>query len=50
MKELGVDTTVSNKKVESAKDKSSSDIIIVVAACIIIVGIASFAVMARKQN
>lgn len=51
MKELGVDTTVSNKKIENnAKDSSTSDIIILVVGILIIGGVAGLVVMARKQN
>lgn len=51
MKELGVDTTVSNSKVENnAKDSSTSDIIILVISVLIIGGVVILVVMARKQN
>ena len=51
MKELGVDTTVSNSVVENnAKDSSTSDIIILVISVLIIGGVVVLVVMARKQN
>lgn len=50
MKELGVDTKVSDEKVENSAEKNTSDVIILVIALVIVGGIITFAVMARKQN
>lgn len=52
LKELGVDTTVSNKKVKNAvaEKSSTSDIVVLVVALVIIGGIVTLVVMARKQN
>lgn len=51
MKELKVDTTVSNEKIENTiKSSSSSDVIVLIIGIVVIGGIILFAVMARKQN
>ncbi len=52
MKELGVDTSVSNKKVDNKASSgiSTSDIIVIVVAIIIIGGIVLLVVTARKEN
>ncbi len=51
MKELGVDTTVSDVKVDNKANKtSSSDLIILIVSIVIIGGAITFVVIARKQN
>lgn len=51
MKELQVDTTVSNEKIENTiKSSSSSDIVVLIIGIVVIGGIIGFVIMARKQN
>lgn len=50
MKQLGVDTTVSDEKVENNAASSVSDVVVLVIGLVVIGGVVAFAVMARKQN
>jgi len=50
MKELDVDTTVSEEKVKNNAESSVSDVVVLVIGLVVIGGVVAFAIMARKQN